>query len=56
MPLYSMIAARLVLYLTPQEIPPAGDLRAQVRFWVQYYNPEESRDDFIGASTALQDK
>ena len=54
MPLYSMIAARLVLYLTPQAIPPSNDLEAQVMFWVQYYNPDGDEDDFIGVSRALQ--
>ena len=54
MPIYSMIAARLVLHLTPHEIPPANDLEAQARFWVQYYNPDGDEDEFIGASSALQ--
>ena len=54
MPLYSMIAARLVLYLAPQAIPPSNDLEAQARFWVQYYNPQGDEADFIGVSSALQ--
>ena len=53
-PLYSAIAARLVLYLTPHDIPPANDLKAQARFWVMYYNTEGHEDDFIGAASALQ--
>ena len=55
-PLYSAIAARLVLYLAPSDSPPADDLKAQARFWVMYYNPEGSQNDFIGASAALQGK
>ena len=49
-----MIAARLVLYLTSSDIPPANDLKAQARFWVQYYNPEGDENDFIGLAIALQ--
>ena len=54
-PLYSAIAARLVLcYLAPHDIPPANDLKAQARFWVQYYNPEGDENEFIRVSSALQ--
>ena len=53
-PLYSAIAARLVLYLTPRDIPPANDLKAQARFWVMYYNPDGDEDNFVGVSSALQ--
>ena len=52
MPLYSMIAACLVIYLTPHEIPPANDLQA--RFWVQYYNPDGDENEFIGVASAFQ--
>ena len=54
MPLYSAIAARLVLYLTPRDIPPANDLKVQARFWVQNYNPEGDKDEFVRVSSALQ--
>ena len=54
MPLYSAIAARLVLYLTSHDIPPANDLKAQARFWVHYYNSEGDEDEFIRVSSALQ--
>ena len=54
MPLYSAIAAHLVLYLTPRDIPPANDLKAQARFWVQNYNPEGEEDEFVRVSSALQ--
>ena len=53
-PLYSAIAARLVLYLAPRAIPPANDLKAQARFWVQYYNPEGNQEDFTAVSSGLQ--
>lgn len=54
MPLYSVIAARLVLYVAPRAIPPANDLQAQARFWVENYNPAGDEDEFIGASSGLQ--
>ena len=53
-PLYSAIAARLVLYLAPRAIPPASDLEAQARFWVQYYNPDGNEEDFTALSSGLQ--
>ena len=56
MPLYSMIAARLVLYLAPraQTIPPINDLEAQAGFRVQHCNADGDEDEFIGVSSALQ--
>ena len=54
MPLYSVIAARLVLYVAPRAIPPANDLQAQARFWVENYNPAGDEDEFIGASSGLR--
>ena len=53
-PLYSAIAARLVLYLAPRTIPPANDLEAQARFWVENYNPDGNKDDFTAVTSALQ--
>ena len=53
-PLHSMIATRLVLFLIPHEIPPAYDIDAQARFWLQYYNPDGDENDIIGVSIALQ--
>ena len=53
-PLYSAIAARLVLYLAPRAIPPANDLDAQARFWVQYYNPDGNEEDFTAVSRGLR--
>ena len=53
-PLYSAIAARLVLYLAPRVIPPANNLEAQARFGVQYYNPDGNEEDFIAVSSGLQ--
>ena len=53
-PLYSVIAARLVLYVAPRAIPSANDLQAQARFWVENYNPAGDEDEFIGASSGLQ--
>lgn len=53
-PLYSAIAARLVLYLAPRAIPPTNDLEAQARFWVQYYNPDGNKEGFIAVSSGLQ--
>ena len=53
-PLYSVIAARLVLYVAPRAIPSANDLQAQARFWVENYNPAGDEDEFVGASSGLQ--
>ena len=53
-PLYSAIAARLVLYLAPRAIPPANNLEAQAIFWVQYYNPDGNGEDFTSVSSGLQ--
>ena len=53
-PLYSAIAARLILYLAPRAIPPANDLEAQARFWVQYYNTDGNEEDFTAVSSGLQ--
>ena len=55
-PLYSAIAARLVLYLAPRAIPPVNDLEAQARFWVQYYNPDGNEEDFTAVSSGLRGK
>ena len=53
-PLYSIIAARLVLYIAPRAIPSANDLQAQARFWVDNYNPAGDEDEFVGVSSGLQ--
>lgn len=53
-PLYSAIAARLILYIAPRAIPPEDDLEAQARFWVENYSPDGDEDNFVGASSGLQ--
>ena len=53
-PLYSAIAARLVLYLAPRAIPSTNDLEAQASFWVKYYNPDGNEEDFTAVSSGLQ--
>ena len=53
-PMYSVIAAHLVVYLAPQIIPPVSDLKAQAKFWLQYYNTDGDEDEFIGVAHALQ--
>ena len=55
-PLYSAIAARLVLFIAPASIPQASDIVAQAEFWMRHYNPEGSTANFISAANELEGK
>ena len=37
-PLYSALAARLIIFNAPTPVPPPDDLAGQAQFWVEYYN------------------
>ena len=53
-PLYSALAARLVLFIAPQAIPSDTDVTGQAEFWMENYNTEGSVDEFIEATMELQ--
>ena len=53
-PLYSALAARLLLFLAPERLPDSGDIEDQARFWKQYYNTNGSISDFTGAAYELE--
>ena len=53
-PLYSAIAARLVLFIAPASIPQTSDIPAQAEFWMRYYNPGGSTANFIAAASELE--
>ena len=54
-PLYSAIAARLVLFIAPvRSIPQASDIAAQAEFWMRYYNPGGSTANFISGANELE--
>ena len=53
-PLYSALAARLLLFLVPKMIPDSNDIEGQARFWKEYYNITGSVDEFIRAAYELE--
>ena len=53
-PLYSAIAARLVLYNVPVAIPEANNIQGQADYWEGYYNLAGSVSEFTGAARELQ--
>lgn len=53
-PLYSALAARLVIYIAPQSIPTADDLQGQAQFWVVYYNRDGDATEFVTTSRGLE--
>ena len=53
-PIFSALAARLVLFLAGRAIPPTSDLRAQAEFWVEYYNPMGDTSEFVSLSSGIQ--
>lgn len=55
-PLYSAVAARLILYLARGAIPASDNVEGQARFWVQQYNMNGVEGDYIGATTGLEGK
>ena len=55
-PLYSAVAARLLLSLAPEMIPDSNNIPGQAQFWKQYYNSNGSLTEFIRAAEELEGK
>ena len=55
-PIFSALAARLVLFLVDRAIPPTSDLRAQAEFWVEYYNQMGDASEFVSLSSGIEGK
>ena len=55
-PIFSALAARLVLFLADRAIPPTSDLQAQAEFWVEYYNPLGDTSEFVSLSSGIEGK
>ena len=53
-PIFSALAARLVLFLADRAIPPTSDLQAQAEFWVEYYNRMGAVSEFVSLSSGLE--
>ena len=53
-PLYSALAARLVIYIAPRSIPTADDLPGQAQFWVTHYNRNGDASAFVTTSSGLE--
>ena len=53
-PIFSALAARLVLFLADRAIPPTSDLQAQADFWVEYYNQMGAVSEFVSLSSGLE--
>ena len=55
-PLYSALAARLIIFNAPASVPPTNDLMGQAQFWMQYYNRNGEASNFVTTSSGLQGK
>ena len=55
-PLYSALAARLVLFIAPEDIPSSEAVPAQAQFWKDHYNGDGSVKDFIKSINKLEGK
>ena len=55
-PLYSALAARLGLFIAPEDIPNSEDVPAQAQFWRDYYNGDGSVNDFMQEANKLEGK
>ena len=55
-PLYSALAARLIIFNAPTSVPPPNDLAGQAQFWVEYYNRNGEAPNFVTTSTGLEGK
>ena len=53
-PLYSALAARLVLFIAPEDIPSSEAVPAQAKFWKDHYNGDGSIKDFVRAANKLE--
>ena len=55
-PIFSALAARLILFLADRAIPPTSDLQAQAEFWMEYYNQVGDVSVFVSLSSELEGK
>ena len=55
-PIYSALAARLVLFTASSAIPSTNDLEAQAEFWIANYNMDGAAADFVAVSSGLEGK
>ena len=55
-PIFSALAARLVLFLADRAIPPTSDLQAQAEFWVEYYDQMGDVSEFVSLSKGIEGK
>ena len=55
-PLYSAIAARLLIFLAPERLPDVSDIDGQAAFWKEYYNANGSLSEFTGSAFELEGK
>ena len=55
-PIFSALAARLVLYVAPTAIPSSTDLPGQSQFWISNYNNNGDASSFVTTSSGLQGK
>ena len=53
-PLYSALAAQLVLFNAQDSIPSDSDVVVQAHFWRENYNADGVIQDFINAAERLQ--
>ena len=55
-PLYSAIAARLLLFIAPERLPDASDIEGQALFWKTHYSENGSVAEFTGTAYELEGK
>ena len=55
-PIFSALAARLILFLADRAIPPTSDLQAQAEFWMEYYNEMGDASEFVSLSSGIEGK
>ena len=53
-PLYSALAAQLLLFNAQDSIPSDSDVVAQAHFWRENYNADGIIQDFINAAEILE--
>lgn len=53
-PLYSALAARLVIFNAPLAVPPTDDLVGQAQFWVECYNENGNASNFITLCSSIE--
>ena len=55
-PIFSALAARLVIFLANSPIPPIRNLQAQAEFWVENYNQIGNASLFVSLSNGIEGK